>query len=192
MPAAVKLTVIMNTVQRVVVAAEIKNKAFENWPGYISNGGVIMINHADRAEAFFKDGYNCAQSVFAAFQDELGLDIDTALKIASSFGGGMGRLREVCGALTGLFMVAGIKYGYSDPEDQGSKSEHYQLIQNLAIRFKDQYGSIICRDLLQLDEQTSDPTPEIRTEQYYQRRPCIEYVRMAASLLNDEKNLPEK
>ena len=142
-----------------------------------------MIDYADRAETLFKNGFNCAQSVIAAYQDELGLDSDITLKMASSFGGGMGRLREVCGALTGLFIVAGIKYGYVDPNDQASKFEHYQLIQNLALRFKDQFGSIICRDLLQLDEQISDPTPEIRNERYYKKRACVEYVRMAASLL---------
>lgn len=143
-----------------------------------------MNDHSACAETLFREGYNCAQSVFAAYQDELGIDFDTALKISSSFGGGMGRLREVCGAMTGLFMVAGIKYGYADPDDAGGKAAHYQLIQNLASRFRERYGSIICRDLLQLEEQVSDPTPEIRTEQYYQKRPCAEYVRFAAGLLD--------
>ena len=147
-----------------------------------------MKNHADHAEALFKQGYNCAQSVFAAFHDELGLDQDTALKIASSFGGGMGRLREVCGALTGLFMAAGLKYGYADPEDLDGKTIHYQLIQDFARRFSDEYHSILCRDLLQLDEKVSDPQPEARTEAYYQRRPCAEYVRFAASLLEKMMN----
>jgi len=91
-----------------------------------------MDNHADYAEALFKEGYNCAQSVFASYHTELGIEQDVAMKIASSFGGGMGRLREVCGALTGLFMAAGIKYGYTDPQDQDGKAKHYQLIQDLA------------------------------------------------------------
>lgn len=142
--------------------------------------------YADQAEALFKEGFNCSQAVFAAYHEELGLDRETALKLASSFGGGMGRLREVCGALTGLFMVAGLKYGYADPADQDSKAAHYQLIQDLAARFKEQYGSLLCRDLLQLEELVSDPTPEIRTEQYYRQRPCVEYVRFAAGLLQDK------
>lgn len=144
-----------------------------------------MDTHAARAEKLFREGYNCAQSVFASLQDEMDIDRDAALRIASSFGGGMGRLREVCGALTGLFMAVGIQYGYSDPHDHEAKTKHYQLVQELARRFKDQYGSILCRDLLQLTEQVSDPTPEVRTEAYYQRRPCIEYVRFAASLLDE-------
>ncbi len=147
-----------------------------------------MNDHADYAEALFKQGYNCAQSVFAAFHDELGIEQDMALKIASSFGGGMGRLREVCGALTGLFMAAGLKYGYRDSDDLDGKTSQYQLVQDFAQRFNDEYHSILCRDLLQLDEKTSDPTPEIRTAAYYQRRPCAEYVRFAASLLEQMGN----
>lgn len=144
-----------------------------------------MNNHGDQAEVLFKAGYNCAQSVLGAFAGELGIDFDTSMKIASSFGGGMGRLREVCGALTGLFMVVGLKNGYLDPNDHEAKTAHYQLVQNLARQFREQYGSILCRDLLQLEEQVSAPAPEIRTEGYYQRRPCAEYVRFAASLLDD-------
>jgi C_GCAxxG_C_C family probable redox protein len=147
-----------------------------------------MNNRADCAEALFKEGYNCAQAVLASFYDELGLDQDLALRIASSFGGGMGRLREVCGALTGLFMAAGIKYGFNDPHDLDGKSSHYQLVQHFAQSFKDEYHSILCRDLLKLDEIASDPTPEVRTAAYYQKRPCAEYVRFAASLLERMEN----
>ena len=147
-----------------------------------------MDDHADYAETLFKQGYNCAQSVFAAFHDELGIEQDKALKIASSFGGGMGRLREVCGALTGLFMAAGMKYGYMDPDDLDGKARQYQRVQDFAQQFSDEYRSILCRDLLQLDEKISDPTPEIRTAAYYQRRPCAEYVRFAAGLLEQMEN----
>ena len=147
-----------------------------------------MNNHADYAEILFRQGYNCAQSVFAAYHDELGIEQDIALKIASSFGGGMGRLREVCGALTGLFMAAGMKYGYTNPDDLDGKARQYQLVQDFAQRFNDEYNSILCRDLLQLDEKVSEPTPEIRTDAYYQRRPCAEYVRFAASLLEQMVN----
>ncbi len=145
-----------------------------------------MESHGDRAEILFNSGFNCAQSVVGAFDHEPDFDLETAFRLASSFGGGMGRLREVCGALTGLFMVIGLKYGYSDPGDHEAKTKHYQLVQELAMKFKERYGSILCRDLLQLDEQVSDPTPEVRTDAYYQRRPCAEYVRFAASLLDLE------
>jgi len=115
----------------------------------------------------------------------MGVDFDTALKIASSFGGGMGRLREVCGAVSGMFMVAGMKYGGTDPTDQGAKAEHYKLIQALAKRFEKENGSIICRELLGLAVKNDDPQPEVRTEKYYKKRPCMELVERAAKILDE-------
>lgn len=147
-----------------------------------------MINHQMRAISLFKEGYNCAQSVFAAYCEDVGMDFETALKLSSSFGGGMGRLREVCGAVSGMFMVVGMKYGYSDPKDVKAKEEHYRLIQALAKRFEEENGSIICRELLGLDHQRDIPVPEERNESYYQRRPCAELVRNAAKLLDEIMN----
>jgi C_GCAxxG_C_C family probable redox protein len=145
---------------------------------------VEMNSQAENAEKLFSQGYNCAQSVFLAFHDEMeGIDREAALRIMSSFGGGLGRLREVCGALTGLFAAVGILYGYSDPDDREGKAGHYRLIQELGKRFKDEFGSILCRDLLDLEETVSDPTPEPRTQAYYQTRPCAEYIRFGAALL---------
>ncbi|NCA98024.1 MAG: C_GCAxxG_C_C family protein [Clostridia bacterium] len=148
-----------------------------------------MKTRADRAEALFKSGYNCAQSLIGAFEGEIGIDFETSTRLASSFGGGMGRLREVCGALTGLFMVVGLQSGYSDPQDYEAKTRHYQLVQDLAAQFRDRYGTILCRDLLELEETVSEPVPEMRTEAYYQRRPCAEYIRFAASLLDAKLKL---
>jgi C_GCAxxG_C_C family probable redox protein len=136
------------------------------------------------AKELFSKGYNCSQSVFAAFCDETGLDIDTALKISSSFGGGMGRLREVCGAVSGMFMVVGMKYGYTDPFDKKAKTEHYKLIQDLAKQFEKENGSIICRELLGLSVKADIPVPEDRTESYYKKRPCAELVENAARILD--------
>lgn len=96
----------------------------------------------------------------------------------------MGRLREVCGAVTGMFMIAGIKFGYADPKYDVSKAELYQLIQSLAFRFKEENGSYICRDLLGLGEGANDPTPEARTKEYYQTRPCADLVASAAEMLD--------
>ena len=138
---------------------------------------------SDSARDLFQKGYNCSQSVLCAFCDDIGIDLDTALKISSSFGGGMGRLREVCGAVTAMFMVAGIKYGYTDPKDQKAKSQHYKLIQLLAQQFEKENGSIICRDLLGIDTNKSNPIPEIRTENYYKKRPCINLVGQAAEII---------
>lgn len=143
-----------------------------------------MNNHQERAEALFKEGYNCAQSVFAAYSDELGMNMETALKLSSSFGGGMGRLREVCGAVSGMFMVAGLKGGYSDPTDKEAKAKHYKLIQELSNQFKVQNHSIICRELLRLSKPAVDPVPEERTENYYKSRPCAELVKSAAKILD--------
>lgn len=153
-----------------------------------------MSEHSELAKELFKKGYNCSQSVFAAFCDEMGLDFETALKIASSFGGGMGRLREVCGAVTGMFMVAGMVYGYSDPLDKTAKAEHYKLIQSMGKKFKDENGSIICRELLGLSAENDTPIPEDRTEEYYKRRPCAELVEQAAIILDEyiKKNRGKK
>ena len=143
------------------------------------------MNHEERAVALFKQGYNCSQSVFAAFSEELGMDLETALKISSSFGGGMGRLREVCGAVSGMFMVLGLKEGYTDPKNSSLKTQHYQKVQKLAGKFKQENGSIVCRELLGLSQQHDSPIPEARTESYYKKRPCAELVGMAAKFLDE-------
>lgn len=139
----------------------------------------------------FKEGYNCSQAVIGAFCEELGMDFETTIRLSSSFGGGMGRLREVCGAVSSMFMIAGLKYGYTDTKDRGAKQKHYELIQELAQRFKDINGSIICRELLGLDIEHDIPVPEERTEKYYKKRPCVELVRCAAEIIDrviDEKD----
>ncbi len=141
-----------------------------------------MESHAKRARELFEQGYNCAQAVFAAFCDETGMDMETALKLSSSFGGGIGRLREVCGAVSGMAMVAGMKYGYTSPTDTQTKMEHYQLTQSLVSAFKQENDSFICRELLNLDG-AGNPLPEERTPQYYQSRPCADLVESAAGIL---------
>lgn len=140
------------------------------------------MDHAQKARDLFKQGFNCAQAVFLAFNDRMGLDEATALKLSSSFGGGMGRLREVCGAVSGMFMVIGVLYGYDDPADRGGKTEHYRTIQALAEKFRDENGSIICRELLGLGGGASAPVPEARTETYYKKRPCADMVESAARI----------
>ena len=136
----------------------------------------------------FKQGYNCSQAVFGAFCDDIGMDFETALKISSSFGGGMGRLREVCGAVSGMFMVAGMKYGYTDPKDKISKAEHYKLIQLLAKQFKEKNRTIICRELLGQGTENESYVPEARTEEYYKKRPCLELVGDAAEIMHEYIN----
>jgi C_GCAxxG_C_C family probable redox protein len=143
------------------------------------------MNHEERAVALFKQGYNCSQSVFAAFSEELGMDLETALKISSSFGGGMGRLREVCGAVSGMFMVLGLKESYTDPKNTSLKTQHYQKVQKLATKFKQENGSIVCRELLGLNQKYDNPIPEARAESYYKKRPCAELVGIAAKFLDE-------
>lgn len=131
----------------------------------------------EKAKELFESGLNCAQAVLCAFSEETGLPESTAKNIALSFGAGMGRLREVCGAVSGMFMVAGLLYG-----DKNSKSEQYALVQELAEKFKEENGSIICRELLGVKGKES-PIPDKRTNEYYKKRPCSEMVRIAADIM---------
>ncbi len=146
------------------------------------------MDKSEKAKELFKQGYNCAQAVVGAYAEELGIDMETAMKLASSFGGGMGRLREVCGAVSGMFMVAGIKYGYSSPEASLEKTEHYKKIQELAAEFSESNGSIICRELLGLQAGKDSHVPDERTEKYYKARPCVELVGDAAAILEEYIN----
>lgn len=144
---------------------------------------------------YFKEGYNCAQAVLLAFTDETGLTIEQSALISSSFGGGMGKLREVCGAVSGMLMAAGLVIGYSNPTDMNAKAEHYKNVQNLANSFKSKNNSIICRDLLtgslssknsiSHDELSSSTPPATRTAEYYKKRPCMELVGDAAEILEN-------
>lgn len=139
----------------------------------------------EKAKSLFLNGYNCAQAVFGAFAEELGLDFEMAMKLSSGFGGGMGRLREVCGAVSGMFMVFNMKYGYTSPTDKDGKKALYAHIQTLAKKFEEENGSIICRELLGLSKKKSEPTPENRTKEYYKKRPCAELVELAANIVDN-------
>ncbi|MBQ3541966.1 MAG: C_GCAxxG_C_C family protein [Oscillospiraceae bacterium] len=134
------------------------------------------------AELFCKD-YNCAQALMVAFCDVTGLEPDVAARLSSSFGGGMGRMREVCGAVSGMLMVAGYLYGYDTPGDDTVKKVHYQLVQELAGKFREELGSIVCRELLK--NPPSDPNPTPRTQEFYKTRPCARMVALAAKILDD-------
>ena len=140
------------------------------------------MNHVERAVDLFVEGYNCAQAVAAAFGDLTGLDEKTAAKMASCFGGGMGRMREVCGAVSGMLLVAGILYGYNDPKATTEKRELYAQVQAMAGQFRQELGSIVCRDLLK--NPPSDPNPTPRTEQFYKDRPCARMVATAARIMD--------
>ena len=139
--------------------------------------------YAQKAMNLFYEGYNCSQAVFLAFSDKYDMDYNMALRLSSSFGGGMGKLREVCGCVSGMFMVAGILYGYDDVKSQELKKEHYACIQQLAAEFEKENGSIVCRTLLGIKNGEDLPEPAIRTEEYYKKRPCVKLVGMAAAIM---------
>lgn len=142
--------------------------------------------YSEKAANNFRKGYNCAQSVLLAFADKVGLKDEEALRLASSFGGGMGRLREVCGAVSAMFMIAGFLKGYTEPNNDIVKANHYKLIQDLATEFKSKHGTIICRELLGLDGTEFSPIPSARTDEYYKKRPCEEFIKCAAEIVEDE------
>ena len=107
------------------------------------------MDHRELAAELFLSGSNCAQAVVVAFCDVTGMKPQYAARLSSSFGGGMGRMREVCGAVSGMLMVAGLLYGYDDPgEHDVKKKAHYQLVQSLAGQFREEIGSIVCREIL--------------------------------------------
>ena len=141
------------------------------------------MEHSTKAAELFLQGYNCAQAVMVAFCDLTGLSADAAAKQASGFGGGMGGLREVCGAVSGMTMVLSYLYGYDSPTDDGAKKLVYCQVRELAEKFREQTGSIICREILK--NPPTDPNPSPRTAEYYAKRPCARMVMIAAGLLDD-------
>ena len=141
------------------------------------------MNKADSAEELFRMGYNCSQSVYAAFAEDLGMSVEEAAKRASPFGAGFGKLREVCGAVSGMVLVLGDLCGYQDPTDAAGKQALYALVQRLCGSFEKSEGSLICRELLGLAKGEDLAEPAVRTEEYYQSRPCVGACRRAAELL---------
>ncbi len=142
----------------------------------------------ERAQELFLSGYNCAQATAGAFADLVDLPFDTLMKMTSAFGGGMGRLREVCGAMSGISTVLGLVRGYDRAEDADGKKALYAFVQRAAAMFREQNGSIICRDLVgQNVPHGGEPTA--RTADFYKKRPCVELVGSAAEIL--EKILEE-
>ena len=141
------------------------------------------MDHVTFAADLFLEGYNCAQAVAVAFCDLTGMDKKEAAKLAAPFGGGMGRMREVCGAVSGMFMVLGQLYGYDNSDDDAHKKELYKQVQQLAEKFREENGSIICREILK--NPPSDPNPSPRTAEYYAKRPCARMVMTAARLMDE-------
>lgn len=144
-----------------------------------------MSEKSVKARELFLKGYNCSQSVIGAFCEDLRLDFKTAMLISSSFGGGMGGLRETCGALSGAFMVIGLKYGYTTPDNPNEKAELYKKVRIVAEAFKEKYNTMLCRELLEAKNLIVKTEPSIRTEKYYKERPCAVFVESAVEILEE-------
>lgn len=141
------------------------------------------MDHREKAAELFVNGSNCAQAVAVAFCDVTGMEPELAAKLSSSFGGGMGRMREVCGAVSGMYLVLGWLYGYDTPGDDVSKKALYADVQAMGARFREQAGSIVCREILK--NPPSDPNPTPRTAEFYQKRPCARMCLLAGRILDD-------
>lgn len=142
------------------------------------------MNRSERAVELFYEGCNCSQAVLCAFEDITGLSHDMSLKISCGFGGGVSRLRELCGAVSGMIMAFDILYGYTDVSEPSYKSEHYKAVQELCKRFREKAGSIVCRELLGI-KGSSEPYSPPRTEEFYRTRPCARLIKLAAETLDD-------
>ena len=149
---------------------------------------INVEERVEHARELFRQGYNCAQAVFVTYSDVVSLDPQMAATITGPLGAGMGRLREVCGTVSGMSMVAGFLYPNTRPNDMPSKKRTYAAVQDLAEKFRAENGSIVCRELLGLAQRKDDPTPSERTKEYYKRRPCAEYVAIAARLVAEKIN----
>lgn len=143
-------------------------------------------SRTERAVETFKEGYNCAQAVFSTYADCFGMDRETALKMSSAMGAGVGRMREVCGAVSSMAMLAGLKEGNADPQDEAAKEHIYALVRKMSARFKEEYGTVICRELLGLDSVEESAKPSIRTPEFYETRPCAKIIACAARIIEEE------
>jgi len=143
------------------------------------------------AISLFEQGYNCSQSVFMAYSDMYGIEKEMAARLATSFGGGMGRLREVCGAVSGMFLILGLQYPFTDTKDKVAKNTNYKTVQRTANEFKSIMGSYICADLLKIKKEPQDPESSERTNDYYKFRPCKRCVAVAAGIVGKELLLKE-
>lgn len=150
------------------------------------------INRGQIAKGYFMQGYNCAQAVAMAFDDLVKIDKDQIARMLSGFGAGFGRMREVCGTVSGFTFVLSALYGNDDPKNVKAKQEIYEKVQKLGKQFADENGSVVCRELLGLNIKGADsPTPEARTEKYYKKRPCAELVEYSATILDEYINSQE-
>ena len=141
------------------------------------------MNSSNKAVELFESGYNCSQAIVLAFEDLFNIDKKALKSLSSSFGGGISRLREVCGCVSGMAIVMGLLYGDYDINNNDEKAKHYERVQQLAIKFKEKTNSINCAELLDKAKGIETPIPEIRNEKYYSSRPCSKYIAIMAQII---------
>lgn len=141
------------------------------------------MDRVSRAKELFTSGYNCAQAVVGAYSDLFGMKPEEAMRAAEAFGGGMGRMRLTCGAVSGMFMLASLKYSKAEPKDTQTRTKIYETVRKMAEEFKQKNGTIVCGELLGISESAEKSArPDERTEQYYKKRPCIGCVEDCAEI----------
>lgn len=145
-----------------------------------------MKSRVEEAVKKFESGYNCAQAVFATYADLFGMSTEDALKLSSPLGGGMGRMREVCGAVSAMALLEGLKEGNTDPVDKEAQKRTYETVRSLSDSFSNENGSIICRELLGIASREKSAAPSERTKEYYQSRPCTKFVACAARIVEEQ------
>ncbi len=144
-----------------------------------------MESRVRQAVETFESGYTCAQSVFATYADLFGMDRETALRLASPMGGGVGRMREICGVVSAMALLAGLKEGNTDPANEEGKEKIYLLVREMADKFKSKNGTIICRELLGIEGREESAKPSARTREYYESRPCSRLVAEASGIIEE-------
>ena len=146
----------------------------------------INMSKGKKALELFNNGYNCSQAIVLAFKDELNIDETTLKAMSSSFGGGISRLREVCGCISSMALILGAIYGNYDINSVEAKGNHYKLVQNVALKFKEKFNSINCAELLNKQKGIESPIPSVRNNEYYKQRPCGKYIEFMADLIEKE------
>lgn len=144
-----------------------------------------MKSRVEDAGRMFESGYGCCQAVLSTYADLFGMDKETALRLASPMGGGIGRMREVCGAVSAMALLAGLKQGNTDPKDEKARTEIYELVRQMSDKFREETGAIVCRELLGLKEREESAAPDVRDRAYYEKRPCTAYVETAAKIVEE-------
>ena len=146
---------------------------------------IVGMTRKEQAISYFKEGYNCSQAIILTFKEYYPEHLDVLLKASVPFGGGLARMRETCGAVSGMVMVLGEIIGYVTPETGDKKTKLYEITQSLLKQFEEKYGSLTCRALLKLDVKHDEPKPEIRDANFYAKRPCAELIGGAAEILDN-------